>query len=354
MTRKILALFMCLVLCVACFAACSDKKDDKAENDTEKSGVTQENNGVENGENKGEEAETVEQPSEEQTGEPGVVPEQSDEPAENQEPENDNGFELDVKPLEEIDEETLKESAQRLGFTNEKLFEAVANAMDVNPWDMTQEDIDKIHYIGLGPDTENTYTVFVGYVDYVELCLSEASEDPGLMSMLNDVVMISEFNYNIETDTLSDLANFKNLEMFEIYDVSIDDVSFVNAYDNLIYGYFNNNGITDVSSLADYAPESLIELDFTGNDISDWTPLEHIKEKVLVVYDLNTGFFLTLDEYLKQKENPVVVEPQETLPEETTGEDVQEDAESDTAIEDEQPVLVDENGNPADFSSLFD
>lgn len=344
MIRKILALVLCMLVCIACFAACSDEKKEE----TTKTPEVAETN--EPSEEDAQEPEKVNEETSEKSEQPSEGEETSDETQkeeEIQEPSNDSGIELEIKPLEEVDEETLKESAAKFGFANEKLFEAVANAMGIKPWDVTQEDLDKIHYIGLGPESEDMYTVFVGYIDYVDLCFSEAAEDPGFMSMLNDVVMISEFNYNIETDTLSDLSKFRNIEMFEIYDVRIEDVSFVKDYNILVYGYFKNNGITDVSSLEGYNPESLIELDFTGNDIVDWTPLEHIKEKVLVVYDIGTGFYLTLDEYLRQKENPVTIEPSDIVTEETP-------VEEDTNAQTEQPVLVDENGNPADFSSLFD
>ena len=325
MTRKLLALILCAVVCIACFAACSDEKKNE---ETKKSGDEEIINEDENDAADNQESENSEQSAEE------VVPVE------------DKGIEVDVKPLEEIDEETLKESAAKFGFENEKLFEAVANAIGIKPWEMTQKDIDKVHYIGIGPESDDMYTVFIGYVDYVDLCLSGASESSDIMSMLNDVVMVSEFNYNIETDTLSDLSKFENIEMFEIYDVRIDDISFVKAYNKLVFGYFKNNGITDVSCLEGYDCETLIELDLTGNDIADWTPLEHIKEKVIVVYDINTGFYLTLDEYLRQKENPVTIEPPVIVPEDA--------AEVEIGEEDDRPLLVDENGDPADFSSLFD
>lgn len=344
MTRKFLALVLCMLLCMACFVSCSDEnKEDATKMTEEKETETETENVVETDEKMEETPEQSEQP--EQTEE---NTEASDETQ--KEPENDSGIELDIKPLEEIDEETLKESAARLGFDNEKLFEAVANAMGIKPWDVTQQDIDNIHYIALGPDREDMYTVYVGYIDYVDLCLSEAAESPDLMNLLSDAIMVSEFNYNIETDTLSDLANFKNIEMFEIYDVNIEDVSFVKDYDILIYGYFKNNGITDISSLEGYNPESLVELDFTGNEIADWTPLEHIKEKVLVLYDMGTGFYLTLDDYLKQSENPVTVEPDNDQPVETT----QENTEEETNTETELPLFVDQDGNPTDLNSLFE
>lgn len=251
-------------------------------------------------------------------------------------------IELDIKKLEEVDETTLDEAAKAHGFENEKLFHAVANAMGKTPFEITTEDIEKVHYIAIGPEENAGYSVFVGYVDYVDLCFSEESTMDGIMSKLNDVVMMSEFDYNKETDSLSDLGNFKNVEMFEIYDVEIEDISFIKNYETLALGYFKNNGITDVSCLEGYNPETLIELDLTGNSISDWTPLYPIKEKVTVFYGESDGMpiIITLEDMLNQQSG-------------ATGSE-EENAEQPKEEEKETPVLVDENGNPADFSSLFD
>lgn len=263
-----------------------------------------------------------------------------DNSSENTKPEhaekNSSEITLNIKPLEETDAELLASSAQLLGFENTAFFHAFANAIDKAPSEVTQQDVDNIHYIALGPDEKDKYSLFVGYIDYIDLCLSEAATDENVLAQLNEIVMMSDFSYS-EEDSLSDLGNFKNLEMFEIYDVNISDVSFVNNYNKLIFGYFKNNGITDVSSLADYNPDSLFELDFTGNEIADWSYLEHIKEKVLVFYDINSGVSLTLENYLEQLSNPV--------PDIST---------TPSSEEIKEPVLVDENGNPADFSSLFD
>lgn len=255
-------------------------------------------------------------------------------PDETPEKEEEPALELNIKPLEETDEESLAASAESLGFANTNFFHAFANAIGKDPSAVTQQDVDDIHYIAIGPETDGEYTLYVGYIDYVDLCMSEAATEETVLKQLNELVMMSEFNY-AEGGTLSDLGNFKNVEMFEIYDVVIDDAAFITNYDGLIFGYFRNNGITDVSALKDYNPESLIELDFTGNNISDWSYLEHIKEKVLVFYDLKSGFSSTLENYLEQKENPA---PEITAPEDTG----------------DKNTLYDENGNPADFSSLFD
>ena len=121
--------------------------------------------------------------------------------------------------------------------------------------------------------------------------------------------------------------------MFEIYSVPVKDVSFVKEYKTLALGWFKNNGITDVSPLSDYNPESLIELDFTGNLITDWSALEPIKHKVYVHYDVNTGIAVTLADKIES--------------------DANKEAQGDAEL-DEEIILTDENGNPVDFGSLFD
>lgn len=259
-------------------------------------------------------------------------------------------IEIDVKPLAEKDKEIVAECAKKFGFENINLFEAFANAIGVEPENITQNDIDKVHYIAVGPEGEDMYTVYIGYVDYVDICFSDIEEDK-IMSALNEVVMISEFVYDEENDTMEDLAKFKNVEIFEIYDVKVSDVSFVKAYNDLVLGYFNTNGITDISALEGYNPESLAELDFTGNSISDWSPLYHIKEKVIVFYGVADGMpvTITLKNKLEQdKENEEAVAVPEVK--EEASEEINEEPEA----EEKKPALVDENGEAVDFGSLFD
>lgn len=310
MMRKILTLALC-ALVVLSLVCCTEKK-------------TVENNDVE----------IKNEPATDETFD------------DNQKTEEKTKVELDIKPLEEIDEQVLMASAEKLGFKNKNLFHAFANAIGKNPGEVTQEDVDKIHYVALGPDDDENYSLFVGYIDYVDMCFSDAASEPDFMNELNKLVMMSEIVYEKDS-SLSDLGNFKNVEMFEIYDVAVDDLSFVKEYDSLALGYFKNNGITDVSVLADYNPESLIELDFTGNDIENWEPLMHIKDKVIVIYDMQSGFVITLDSYLEQTQNSENNSSEEKEAETKTEVNADKD-------DKDAPAFVDENGNPVDFGSLFD
>lgn len=252
-------------------------------------------------------------------------------------------IDINVKPLEKVEKKTLSEAASSLGFENEKLFHAFANAIGKKPEEVTQEDVDKIHFIAVGPEKDFDYSLFVGYIDYVDLCFSEESKSPDFSQKLGEKVMMSELEYDIEKDSLSDLGNFKNMEMFEIYDVNIEDVSFIKNYNRLIYGFFRDNGITDLSPLKGYNPESLRELDFTGNEITDWAPVDAIKDKIVVFYDMESGIRISLESFLEQTKVSA-----ETLPK------VSEEAFGDEDNKKDEFKIVDEKGNPTDFGSLFD
>ena len=323
--KKIIALVLCFALAL-CFVGCGLVGNDDAETQQIRPAVEIIDN------------ETLA----EILSENAVVPENTQTP-----------IEIEIKPLGEKDEVTLAEAAQNNGFENVKLFEAFANAIDKEPEDVTQEDIDLVHYVAVGPESDDMYTVYIGHINYVDLCLSDTDPDQ-LMTKLNEVVMISEFSYDSETDVLSDLGNFKNVEMFEIYNVNISDVSFIKQYNSLIFGYFKNNGIEDVSCLADYNPESLHELDFTDNKISDWSPLEHIKEKVIVFYGVSDGMPVTITLENKLAQDAAKQESAKDTDEaEEKGEET-EIIETEPEAEFEIPEFLDENGEKVDFGSLFD
>ena len=250
--------------------------------------------------------------------------------------------------------ETVKEDKTEvnpLGFENVSFFEAVAKCLEKDPVDVTQEDIMSIHYLAVGPEGDGTITVYVGLVDYVDHALSHDATVESLVPFVKKAVVENPVGL------AADLGRFSNIEIFEYYDVAIEDVSFVNNYHQLIMGYFDTNGITDVSPLADYNPETLHELDFTGNNIEDWTALEHIQDKVIVNYSLQNmtdedgnevqvPFITMLSEVLGEEQQEVQIQ-QETVE--------QTDEQNDENVSQQQP----ENEEPEvtysdiDWSALF-
>lgn len=221
------------------------------------------------------------------------------------------------KPLE-----TTEESNTPI-FENEEFLHSFADALGKNPEQISLEDVNSIHYISLSPQENGEYSLCVADGDATELLFSGDIE--GFAGLIKESAIDKSIDFSKE------LGKFSNIEMIEVLMVPVSDVSFVTNYQNLSVGVFNYCSVTDVSPLASYNPETLAELDFTGNFISDWSPLEHIKEKVKVHFDLNSGIDLTLESYLEQKENP-----------------------QNDNVNVEQPQFVDENGNPVDFSTLFD
>ncbi len=200
-----------------------------------------------------------------------------------------------------LQNEEGKEQDQELvnhpGFSNIPFLKAVAECLEKDASLVTQEDVLDIRYLTVDLEDDGSTIVYVGMKDYVDKALSANVTIEGLkpyvkMARIEDT-----------TDVSCDLGIFENLEMFEFYNVKIEDVSFINNYSQLVFGYFDSNGITDVSSLEQYNPQTLIELDFTGNDIEDWTPLYHIKEKVIVNFSMK---YMT-DSNGNRVELPVVV-----------------------------------------------
>ena len=276
MTKKILALALC-VIAVLSVCACKNKE-------------------TENSDKAGEKVTDVKIAEEEKVTAPST----------------NSDFRLPEAPADEV-----AHSAKMLGFENVKLFEAFASAVGKKPVEITGADIDNIHYISIIGDGNGKANLTLGYIDYVDNFLKlhdEGLSETEIRQSITDYEMHADFEFDAQKDTLSDLAKFKHTEMFEIYEIPVKDVSFVKSYDMLFLGYFKNNGITDISPLASYNPIALGELDFTGNNIADWSPLMHIKEKIIVHYEVQTltdgsgnevevPILVSLEEYLEELEN---------------------------------------------------
>jgi len=205
-----------------------------------------------------------------------------------------------------------------LGFENESFLAAVAKCFDKQQSELTEDDILRVRYLAVGPEEDGTTTVFVGLEDYAEVYFSEDVTLEALEKLVKTQVIEGD------TENFADLGRFKNVEIFEYYNVPISDVSFIKNYTGLVFGYFQDNGITDVSSLSDYNPETLYELDFTGNTIEDWSPLYHIQDKIIVNYSVQ----VMTDETGAEVQIPIVTKLTDVL----NAENGEEEPEADTAV----------------------
>lgn len=333
MKKIIVALLLCASLVAMTFAGCSEDAAEKVDVNNEQ--AVEEKDAEETAPEKQEEvikeneAETSEENKEENSE---AEPEQPEEPVE--EPKLAEDIAVNPEKPEEV--------VNQLEFENVKLLAGIANAMGKTTAEVTQEDIDSIGYIGISAEETGDYTVYLGLSDFTEAYSQNLSPEE-----YEHLVKKSVMDFDAETDSFADLSKFKNVISFEYYGIPVTDVSFIKEYKNLKFGYFNNNGITDVSALEGYNPESLRELDFTGNEIADWSPLYPIKEKVYVHYGEITMYneagepvsvpnVLTLAQKLEQDE-AAAQKPQES-----------------EKTQEEPVVFTDENGEAVDFSSLFE
>ena len=223
-------------------------------------------------------------------------------------------------------------------FKNKDFLASVAECFDKAPDKLTEQDILSVRYISISTDGFGQDVLCIGCEEYENTYFSDEHETAEeKIEALKPLVLQVNLKDTDNTD-YSDLALFKNVSVFELYDIPLSDVSFIKNYANLAYGYFSNNGITDISSLSDFRPESLMCLDFTGNDIKDWSALKDISDKIVTNY-LHTpegDYVSVLTDLLNGVSAPS--EEQPAAGEETTG--------------DEEPVYF-EPENDVDWSVLF-
>jgi len=272
MKKIIIALMLCFALVMTVLTSCGgDEKKPVEENVAE--------TGVETApENESEETVGVEAETDEKAGEETSEDNTEEIAEENTEEKVDTPVE-EPKLSEDIavDPEKAEEVVNTLEFENVNLLSGIANAMGKATSEVTQEDIEAIYYFSIGKENTGDYTVYIGMQDY------KNAVDEGLdVSQEQSFFKKSVITIDAESESLSDISKFKNLELFEIYNVPVTDVSFIKELSNLESGFLRDNGITDVSALEGYDTDKLKLLDFTENSISDWTPLYHIKEKVVV------------------------------------------------------------------------
>ncbi len=232
-------------------------------------------------------------------------------------------------------------AADAVTFENSDFGDAFAKILGKETKEITKSDCESVKYLALGKDSDGSFSLYAGFDDYSKAYFAELEKETPDPSGLVQYVSIQTIDASQDAVFDKDLSLFTGIEIFEIYDVKISDVSFVNSYGNLYYGYFSNNGITDVSPLSDYDPETLRELDFTGNDISDWEPLMHISNKVIVKYSSQT--------FTDSDGNPVTFSDTTYLSD--LGKDGENTDSSDNSSSDENQIQFSDD---IDWSALFD
>lgn len=171
---------------------------------------------------------------------------------------------------------------------NQNFADALSAAFGKTEASITEEDMAAVKYFELSYDSTNkTYMLALGYDDFVKAYdeynekvenLAEGETAP--QADFADLVKIATFEGDEKSD-LSDIKFFTGVDTISLSSVPVTN-EYIASLTNLRKGSFYSCGITDVTGFASLDLAKIEELDFTGNTISDWSPLNSISDKVIV------------------------------------------------------------------------
>ena len=230
---------------------------------------------------------------------------------------------------------------------------ALGQALDKRVRSVSADDLAKVRYLQVTNDGEHC-SVFLGYDDFMEqydkymaqVDAAEAAEANGEevpeVTEQHPQIFAKSAQFDVKKDaviTLDDVKYFTNAEVVNISGATVDS-ALLGTFKNLEEGYFGSCGITDVSALATLDLTKIKELNLSGNNITDWSPLEAIAEKVIINSgytigdDGNGGYTLipmetTLKDQMEEdaKAAEEAAKAEEETTEETTEETAEETAE---------------------------
>ncbi len=163
---------------------------------------------------------------------------------------------------------------------DDSLSKAIAVCFDKTPEQVTKDELLSVRYCAFSSSDDGSYYIDLGFDSFIDIYYTNAAFED-----MNSL-LVSATVENIENADTSVLGLMENIICFEFYNVPMADISFITNYRHLATGYFLNNGITDISCLADFRPQSLTELDFTDNEISDWSYVTDIADRIITDYSV--------------------------------------------------------------------
>lgn len=170
---------------------------------------------------------------------------------------------------------------------NQDFATALAAIFDKAPAFINEEDFTDIKYVGVQYSSEEELAMVVtGGADYVTLyndysAKVEAGEDVSSFDWGNNV-KAAYFELDKENTKLDDLKFFTDAEIIEAYGVTFTDSSVFAGMTNLTTATLNSCGLTEVAGFAGLDAEKVESINLAGNDVTDWSPLDYIKDKVVV------------------------------------------------------------------------
>lgn len=203
---------------------------------------------------------------------------------------------------------------------NQDFATALSAMFDKAPAFINEEDFADIKYVGVQYSPEEELAMVVtGGAEYVALyndynAKLDAGEDVSSFDWGNDA-KAAYFELDKENTKLDDLKFFTGAEIVEVYGVTFTNSSVFAGMTGLTTANINSCGLTEVAGFAGLDTEKVTNVNLSGNNVTDWSPLDYIKDKVIVAsyqtimpnedgtFDINNLQVVnqTLTEYYEEK-----------------------------------------------------
>lgn len=171
-------------------------------------------------------------------------------------------------------------------FENQSFAEAIAEITGTRPGLLSEDKLSGIKYLEINYDSDNSeYYVAAGKSDFVEAYTEYiAKSDAGEENISLDIEgKFKDARFEMaDGETLADLKYFTGLEVINISSVALEDSAIFENMKALTHANVTYCGLTDADGFAEINKEAVYEINLSGNDISDWSPLDDIADKVIV------------------------------------------------------------------------
>lgn len=171
-------------------------------------------------------------------------------------------------------------------FENQSFAEAVSEIIGKRPGLISEKDLEDIKYLEINYNSdEKEYYVAAAKSDFVELYTDYiAKTDAGEENVTLDIAgKFKDSSFEMtDGEALTDLKYFKNLEVINISGVVLGDSAIFEDMKALTHANVTYAGLTEVNGFASLNADTVYEINLSGNDVADWSPLNYIEDKVIV------------------------------------------------------------------------
>lgn len=173
-------------------------------------------------------------------------------------------------------------------FKNQNFAGAVAKIFDTAPAFLKQQDLSEVKYMEISYNSETEEaTIAIGFEDFISIYreymdAADAQEDTtAYIEELNSLFKSADFK--LENDGyLDDIKLFDGIEIIASSGARYSTSSVFENMTQLTSAEIYSAGLTEVNGFAGLNPEKVDILSFPGNEITDWSALDNMKEKVIV------------------------------------------------------------------------